>query len=138
MRQVQYFLSDRPWRAGPPAPCMVRRRLLIGCAPHSWALRGRLKWRGDDRFPRGGGVMADDRWSRASAKPIEEMVGDAAVKGRRPKPTHSVLEFRPLLEGRRPPPRPLGSFLVSPETDLDFLLIEDFFASIVIFGQEAS
>ena len=59
-------------------------------------------------------------------------------KGRRPKPTPSVLEFRPLLEGRRPSPGSLGSFLVGPETDLDFLLIEDFFAGIVIFSQEAS
>jgi hypothetical protein len=58
--------------------------------------------------------------------------------GRRPKPTPFAFEFRPLLEGRRPPPRPLSSFFVSPETDLDFLLIEDFFASLVIFSQEAS
>ena len=47
-------------------------------------------------------------------------------------------EFYPLLEGRRPPPGSLRSLLVRPETDLDFLLIEDFFASIVIFSQEAS
>jgi hypothetical protein len=47
-------------------------------------------------------------------------------------------EFCPLLEGRRPPPESLPSFLVSPETDLDFLLIEDPFASIVVPSQEAS
>jgi hypothetical protein len=47
-------------------------------------------------------------------------------------------EFYPLLEGRRPPPESLRSFLVSPETDLDFLLIEDSFASIVVLSQEAS
>ena len=57
---------------------------------------------------------------------------------RRPKPTPSVLELRPPLEGRRPSPGSLGSLLVGPETDLDFFFIEDFFASIVIFSQEAS
>ena len=56
---------------------------------------------------------------------------------RRPKPTPSV-GVRPLLEGRRPPPGSLRSLLVRPETDLDFFFIEDFFASIVIFSQEAS
>ena len=49
-----------------------------------------------------------------------------------------VLQLRPPLEGRGPSPGSLGSLLVGPETDLDFLLIEDFFASIVIFSQEAS
>lgn len=43
-----------------------------------------------------------------------------------------------LLEGRLPPPESLWSFLVSPKTDLDFLLIEDSFASIVILSQEVS
>jgi hypothetical protein len=43
-----------------------------------------------------------------------------------------------LLEGRLPPPESLRSFLVSPKTDLDFLLIEDSFASIVILSQEVS
>ena len=50
----------------------------------------------------------------------------------------SVLELRPPLEGCRPPPESLRSFLVGPETDLDFFFIEDFFANVMIFGQEVS
>ena len=57
---------------------------------------------------------------------------------RRPTLMASVLELRPPLEGCRPPPESLRSFLVGPETDLDFFFIEDFFTSIVIFSQEAS
>jgi hypothetical protein len=63
---------------------------------------------------------------------------DKQKRARWPKPTPPVLELRPPLEGRRPSPGSLGSLLVGPETDLDFFFIEDFFASIVIFSQEAS
>jgi hypothetical protein len=56
--------------------------------------------------------------------------------GKKASTEADALFIVPFLEGRRPPPFSLRSFLVGPETSLDFLLIEDSFAGVEILSQE--